>query len=312
MKNPLDVLNLNHLRALDALLEDKSVTKAAERLHVTQSAMSHTLRQLRETFDDPLLVRGQGGMAMTPRAERLHRPLRLALMEVGRAISDVPVFDPATATRRFRLSAPDFLSALLMPSLTAMAAIEAPNVRFELMGLRGGMDERALEDGRLDIALGPMAPDAAGLRMRTIYADEYALIARKDHPGITKRISASRYAQLSHVVLSGEAMADDSLHKKLVEQGIERREAVRMPYMLAAPLVVAFSDHVLTAPAQFGRNHAVVYPLQVVPIDFDLPSFEQVAVWHERFDMEPDHKWLRDIITRALKIVGLGDVETLL
>lgn len=311
MKNPLDNLNLNHLRALDTLLEERSVTKAADHLNVTQSAMSHTLRQLRETFGDPLLVRGAGGMALTPRAERLQRPLRLALMEVSRAVSDVPEFDPLTSRRRFRLAAPDFLAALLMPALAGAAAVEAPNVTFEMVPLRGEIDAVALEDGRLDIGLGPVAPDAAGLRMRTVYTDDFGLIVRRDHPMVNKTVTKARYAALKHVVISGEAIAESKLRGHLADLGIERQEAMKLPYMLAAPMIVAFSDYALTAPAQFGRNHAAVYPLKVLPLGFDVPVFEQVAVWHERFDMEPDHKWLRDVMARALKVVGLGDVGLL-
>ena len=130
--DPLDQLNLHHLRALDALLAEGSVTRAAQRLGLTPSALSHALRGLREVLDDPLMVRGTGGMVPTPRAEALALPLRRALHDLSQALTDAPAFDPATATRTFRVGMPDSLAFLLMPRLIGRLRQEAPVVDLEV------------------------------------------------------------------------------------------------------------------------------------------------------------------------------------
>ena len=307
----LDHLNFNHLQALDALLDEKGVTRAAERLGVTQSAMSHTLRLLREAFDDQLLVRsGRGGMTLTPRAEEIKKPLRLALKEVELAVSRAPGFDPATVKHRFKVAAPDFMCALLMPVLAATASQEAPNISFDLRPLSGLDQAEGLETGDLDMILGPVAPDLPGLKTRTLYKDHYVGVARKDHPMMADKWDRRTYQDLQHISVSAEGAAEDRLNSALGKLKVKRDFVIRLPYLLAAPMIVAFCDGVLTAPRTLAENYALVYPLKVVELDFKLPPFEQVSVWHERFDDDPAHKWLREIIVRALRAIGLGRAPT--
>lgn len=304
-------INLNHLQALAALLETRSVTEAAARIGVTQSAMSHTLRQLRAELDDQILVRGQGGMMLTPRAMRLTEPLGRALDQLRNVVAEVPGFDPKTTTKQFVIAAPDFLSALLMPSLSAMAVAEAPGARFEVRSYSMADAATALERGEVDLALGAVPPDRPGLKTRLVYSDHYACVMRKDHPLAGEKIDLKQFAGANHVVAQARDGSDEMFDEALMRLDVTRRVAVRLPYVLTGPMCLVFTDYIMTAPRQFCRNYTTIYPLKLVELDFDLPRFDQMAVWHQRVDNEPDHKWLRDIVYRCLAYVGLGDIADL-
>lgn len=292
-------VNLNLLVALDALLRERSVGRAASHVGVTQPAMSHSLRRLRELFGDPLLVRGRRGTALTPRAERLARPLHQALQDIGRAIRDESAFVPRSARRRFTFAAPDFLCWLLLPPLTLLVSKEAPGIDFVVRPLARVREDWLLETGEVDLALGAEFRDVPGLRTMKLYREKFACVARGGHPEIKGRITLQQYVRLSHVLISPHGEGTSAVDQALERLGRARRVAIRVPSFLAAPLIVARSDLILTAPRRLLETFAVVYPLQVLDPPVRLGTFDEVAAWHERFELDPAHQWLRGVVTRA-------------
>jgi DNA-binding transcriptional LysR family regulator len=240
-------IDLNLLVAFDALAREQNVTRAAERVGVTQSAMSHALRRLRELLDDPLLVRGKSGMVLTARAEALVLPLRSGLVSVDRALVRAERFDPRTARRKFRLATPDLFDLLAIPLLLEALRERAPGVDLVVAPLDARLSD-ALETGEIDLCVAPRvddfpggAPelDGSGLVRRVLFRDDFSCFCRADHPAASEKrprrgkpaaiepLSVDAYAALSHVLVSPRAEGPGLVDELLAKQGLSRRVALR-------------------------------------------------------------------------------------
>lgn len=283
-------LDLNVLVALDAMLATGSVTQAARTLGVTQSAMSHTLRRARDLLDDPLLVRHGDAMLPTPRAEALRGPLRDALVTLGRVLH-APSFDPATARRRFRLTAPDLFGLLVLPSICLRLAIEAPGV--DLVVLPGAPRDDA------DLAIVPDQLWAAGpdrpseVLQRGVRQDGYACFASGDG-----RMDLDNYVARPHVVVSPTGEGASPVDDALAALGRSRRVAVRVPSFAEAVALVNATPLLLTAPRALAR---LLDPDRVTThvLPFTLPRQSLAMRWHARLDADPGHRWFRGLVRDA-------------
>ncbi len=296
LTSPLERLNLHHLRALDALLAERSVTRAAGRLGVTQSAVSHALRGLRETLDDALLVRGPGGMVPTPRAEALAAPLRRALGDLEAALDESPVFAPATSRRTFTLGMGDGFTLTILPPLLAHLRISAPGVDLNVVPVPGGRTASVLTHSDLDLTFGVMVPEGDGLRTRALFDDDFACLIRRDHPEVGEQMDLDTYCRLPHALMSPSGSGPGIVDRVLAESGRSRRVALRIRYFLAAPLVVAHSDLVLTGPRRQLVRLAEHAPLRVLDPPIALPTFTRRIFWHARLQRDPGHRWLREVV----------------
>jgi DNA-binding transcriptional LysR family regulator len=300
-------VNLNLLVALDALLHERSVTRAAQRAHVTPSAMSHSLAELRALLDDALLVRAGRGMALTPRAEGLAAPLHRVLLDAQAIVRNRAAFDPRTAERHFVIAAPDFLAALLLPALVAAAQREAPAVTLEVVPSARRGNAWLLETGELDLALGAIVDEAPGVRRVDLCTEGFACAARRDHPTIRGSLSLDQYVAAPHLLITlGDSARPTWIDEALARVGRRRRVAVRVRYFMVAPLLIARSDLLLTGPSMLIRHFADLVPLQVLAPPLRLPTYPEQAYWHERFDADPAHRWLRELVTRVARPLGFG------
>lgn len=295
-------LNLNVLVALDALLDTRNVTAAARRVGVSQPAMSRSLKSLRHMFDDPLLVRGKDGLLLTPRASLVREPLRRSLTDLTGVIAGRGAFNPATSTRRFIVEMPDYLMGLLGPALCERVTREAPRVTLDLrLANRTDMFGR-LETGAADLVIHACLEPPAGLRGLGLVRDRFACAVRTEHPATRRKMSLRTFAGLSHclIALSDEAQVS-SVDLALQEHGLSRHVACRVRSFLAAPMIIAQSDLILTGPARLLRWFAERYPLDVFAPPVAVHDFEYIALWHERFETEPAHEWLRGMLAAAAK-----------
>ncbi|HVR61302.1 MAG TPA: LysR family transcriptional regulator [Polyangia bacterium] len=300
--------NLNLLLALDGLLSERSVSAAAKRVRVTPSAMSHSLAELRDRLGDPLLVRAGRGMVLTPRAEALVGPLHTVLKDVERLLRGGAAFDPGTATRRFVIAAPDFLATLLLPPLLAAAAREAPGTSIEIVPSARRGNAWLLETGDADLALGAIVDDAPGIRRADLYTEGFACAARVGHPTIRGALDLDLYVATPHLLITlGDDATPTWVDQALARLDKERRVAARVRYFMAAPLVVAKSDLLLTGPSMLIRTFAELMPLQVLRPPIELPSYPEEAYWHERFDDDPAHAWLRKLVKTIARGFGLPE-----
>ena len=297
--------NLNLLVALDALLGERSVAAAAKLARVTPSAMSHSLAELRGLLGDPLLVRSGRAMLLTPRAEALGPPLRKVLLDAKRLLAGGTTFEPATAERRFVIAAPDFLATLLLPSLLAAIAREAPGVVLDVVpSVRRG-NAWLLETGELDLALGAIVDHTPAIRRMDLCTEGFACAARKGHPAIAGKLDLRTYVATPHLVITlGDDIAPTWIDQALAKLGKRRRVALRVRYFMAAPLVIAESDLLLTAPSMLIRYFARLVPLQVLAPPIELPTYPEEAYWHGRFDDDPAHAWLRALVKKTAHSFG--------
>lgn len=316
----LAAVDLNLLVAFDVLARERHVTRAAERLGLTQSAMSHTLRRLRDLFGDPLLVRGQGGLVLTARAETLLVPLRSGLVAMDRALASRSEFDPQSTRRTFRLATLDLFDALAIPPLLERVRSEAPAISLVVVPPQGPELPRLLETGELDLAVvprvdqSPADPSTVGLVQRVLARDQWCCFCRADHPALPKRrgrssarsastVSLEAYTQVSHVLVSPSGDGPGLVDTLLEHRGLQRRVALRVPHFSTALSIVARSDLWLTAPASLRHLIAADSPVVDVPAPLPLPGHALTLLWHERFSSEPGLVWLRGVLEQVARTV---------
>ena len=288
-------IDLNLLTSLDALLDERNVTRAARRLGVTQPAVSHNLRRLRELLGDPLLVRTPRGMQTTPRAAELRPFVRAALDAAQAVLQPAPGFDPATAGRTFVLTMADQAAFQLLPPLIERIAAAAPGVVLQLRPPPADVSA-ALAEGELELAIGVFRDSPAGIRGELLWTESFACVVRRTGPGARAPLDLARYLERSHLLVAPRGRPGSVVDDLLAQTGRQRRIAVVVPHFLVAPAIIATSDLVWTAPAGLARALAAHYPLAVRPPPLALPGFAMSMRWHLRLDRDPGLLWLRDLL----------------
>lgn len=301
-------VNMNLLVALDLLLSEESVTRAADRQGVTASAMSHSLRALRELFDDPLLVRAGNAMTPTPFAGKLRGPLRMALRDLERAVSDGVDFVPETAKRGFVVLAPDFVSTLILPRIAAILVDEAPGIDVEVRPVQrrgsslGLVDATALAEGDVDLVVAALAVEESRLRGEVLYTERFVCLVRDDHPTVGESVDLETYVATPQAVITiTDERTPTWIDAALADEGLARRIAVRTRFFMSAALLVSESDLLLTCPYQLARYFASRLPVRIVEPPLELPTYEEFMLWHPRFDADPGSRWLRGVVRQAVR-----------
>lgn len=288
-------VNLNLLLAFDALISERSVTRAAKRVGVTQSSMSSSLAQLRAVLEDPLFRRTSHGIEPTARAVAVAGDVRSGLASFQRALSP-PSFDPATAERTFVLATSDFVELVLLPGLLERVAKEAPGVRLELRpwGLHEVPAE--LERGEHDLMIGFYDTVPPRHRAERLFEDVFTCIVRQNHPKVGKKLGLKTWLQLEHVLVSQRPGSPTTVDRALAKRGKTRKVGARVSHFLLAPIVVARTDMVAAVSERVADVFAPALSLQRFPPPIPLPSGWVRQAWHERVDADPGHAWLRRII----------------
>jgi len=286
-------VDLNLLLVLQALLEERHVTRAATRLGLSQSATSHALSRLRELYGDPLLVRAGRELTLSPRAERLLPRLSQGLDELGAAVADEPAFDPRTARHHFKLGSSDYGQVVLLPRLLARLARDAPGVEISVNG--DSHLPELLESGEIDLAVTPSSIPRS-LQTRTLFTEDFVCMVKRRSALARGKLSLSRYLAARHVVVAPSGTPGSLVDNVLSQRGLSRQIALRVPNFLVAPIVVSAADYINTGPARLARHLAEVYPLTLLPPPLPLPDFEIKLTWHARLDHDPAQRWLRQVI----------------
>lgn len=290
-------LDLNLLVTLDVLLAEQNVTRAAQRLHFSQPAVSVHLAKLRDLLGDPLLLPGPRGMRPTARAEALRAPLREALAALSKAVAPADPFDPASADRTWRIAATDYTeSTVVLPMLADLRAV-APNTRLALVEMAPALMTKQAEQGDIDLAFHTTDGSPEGLRRRTLFTERYVLVGRREHPKLRRRPTLKQFCELEHVMVSQSGGFQAGTDEVLAELGQARRVVLSVPHFLIARAAVAASDLVAMAPERLVRNDPA---LQIVTAPIDVPGFEISMLWHERVHRDPAHQWLRERIANAV------------
>ena len=289
--------DLNLLVHLQLLLEESSVSAAAKRAAVTQSAMSRALARLREGLDDELLVQVGRGMEPTAYARQLADPLRAILRDIDTRILSPHSFSPADSEHDFTIAAVDYAEVLILGPWLATLPRDAPGVRVHLAGtkeaFRGGLTR-----GELDLVLGVVSGSRASLKSRRLFADTYVCAMRKGHPLADKdALELGDYATTSHILVSPSGRGDGHVDVALDRLGITRNVSVRVGSFLVGLRLVATSDLLLTVPKRIA-DHLQCSDDSVVFRDsgLELPDLALSMLWHTTRDNDPAHVWLREQI----------------
>lgn len=294
---------MNLLHVVATVLRERSATKAAARLHVTQSAVSNALRRARAIFGDPLVTREPHGLAPTARGLALLQPLQAWVEEARRLVGDAPVFDAARSTRTFTIACTDAIALTLLPALVRRLRAAAPCTRLRLLTLERLLAEEPLGRGECDLLIGipPVVPP--GHAAELVYRDPFACLVRRDHPAVTARLSLERFASLPHAELALFGTNDDTIDRALARHGKAREIAFSLPHFSAVPLAVMESDAVATLGRRVARAFAERYPLRVLTPPVKLPPMSIRQVWHRRAESDPAVAFLRKLVVTAAREV---------
>ena len=291
-------LDANLLVALDALLRERNVTRAAARLGMGQPGLSHALARLRVHFKDALLVREGRQMVLTPRAERLAAPVRETVAAMKRVFADEAAFDPATSQRTFRIAITDGVCYVLMPRLLQTIRATAPGVAVQFVPIPQHPVAEDLAAGRVDLAVTYFGALPPAIRRETLFAEHYVGVVDQ-RARLRGPLTAARYAAMTHVVVETRPGAYSRLTALLAERGIERRASVTVPHFLLAPLAVQDSGHVATIGRGLAHCLAEHHPVRVVELAFTLPGYDISQIWHERAESDDGLAWLRSHVARV-------------
>jgi len=290
--------NLNLFVAFDALVTEHSVSRAARRVGITQSAMSNSLRHLRGLFGDPLFLRTSHGVVPTPRARELAAPVREALRLLEQTLGP-RVFDPAASTRTFVLIASDYVEFVLLPRLLARTGRDAPGVRIQTLpwGLHQVPEE--LAHGSADLMIGFYDKVPAHHREAPLFEERYACIVRKGHPVVRDRLTLRTYTSLKHIMVSQTAGATSGIDRALAALGRSREVGLRVSHFLNVPPLVASTDLVAALSRRVAEPFARMLPLRVFEPPLKLRTSRIGMVWHDSLHDDPAHRWLRDVIAEV-------------
>jgi DNA-binding transcriptional LysR family regulator len=304
----LTQIDANLLVALDVLLEERHVTRAAARLGVTQSAMSQTLQRLRTSLDDPLLIRSGKAMVMTPRAEAMVGPLRTALRALEQALVGPTPFDPGAARRSFTVAMLDVYAFNLLPRVLERVAAASPHATIDVLALQLDAVWDQLRDGRLELAIVGPRPIPEDMGSVTLFRERLVSICRRGHPLLSKRISAKAFVRWPHAVFRITGRGTHSIDEQLAARGLERRIATRLPYFLAAPALVSSSDQIVTLPVSLATEFAKRWPIELFDPPLAPMGYDVRMVWPRFLAADGAQRWLRDQVIAASE--GLGEGAT--
>lgn len=293
-----NTFDLNLLRVLDALLRERSVSRAAERLALSQPAVSNALNRLRELLDDPLLVRVGRAMQPTPRALELEAPIRDALQRIQQSLSGGESFDAARSRQRFTLALTDYAELLCMPTLLQRLGTEAPGMALDVRHLSPSLPVEALDKGDLDLVLGRFEEVPARFQRRSWAHETLRLLARREHPQVPGAIDLPTFLAQRHLWVSG-GQTRGMIDQWLASQGLKRQIAYVTPNYLQAAQLVASTDLLTVLPTRLAEYFARLLPLQVLELPFDVGQFHLEVVHLAQRERDVALQWLIERIVEA-------------
>ena len=290
-------VDLNLLMTLNVLLEERNVSRTAERLALTQPTVSGMLSRLRELFDDPLFVRTQRGMLPTPRADALAPALSKLLVDVGALVAPQR-FDPSSSDRVITISVNDYMQSCLVVPLVRRLRQEASNMRLVVRHQEVVDLNPMLAKGEIDMAITIPAFADPALHCQMLYREEYVGVVRQEHPIGRGRISMNRFLSYDHVLVSpAEGALTGPTDEVLEGMGLQRRVALSVPSFLIVKEILQTDDLIALIPRRLLEHDA--RHLRQVKLPMQVPGFDVIAVWHNRTHRDPALRWLRERLSRV-------------
>lgn len=290
-------LDLNLLVALDALFTERSVSRAGERLHLSQSATSGALARLRYTFRDPLLVPVGRTMALTPLAEGLVGPIREFLLQAEFILHASPVFDPAASTRKFRLMMSDYVETVVMTEALPRIQRVAPAITFELLSNDGSL---VLERGEIDLSITPGRYLSKQHPSEPLFDDDYVCLVWSENTKVQRSLSLDQYLALGHVIVRYGRQRQLPAFDEWFRERFERRVDVVTTTFNLVPQLLIGTSRIATVHRRLATFYEQYLPLRFVPPPLEIPRLEEFMQWHKSRDPDPGTAWLRSVLKNAL------------
>ncbi|MBV1886963.1 MAG: LysR family transcriptional regulator [Parvibaculaceae bacterium] len=288
--------DLNLLTIFEAILAERSMTRAAKRLGMTQPAISNALNRLRQQIDDPLFLRTADGMTPTPRAQALAPSIKSALETVRRSLSDDATFNPASANRTFTLALGDYAEQVIAPHLIREVRAQSKNIHFHFLPNAGSSLIKEMREGRVDLVWDGTAVEQNGFISEVVESNKMVCIMAKDHPLAQKDVlSIDDYAQAEHVQLSATSSYTHDTDQQIRRLGIRRKFAVEVPRFLPMMRITAATDLLSTMTEHFARTYQEDFGIVVKELPFDLTR-QVYQSWHSSQTNDPGHTWLRELL----------------
>jgi DNA-binding transcriptional LysR family regulator len=294
----LGAIDLNLLVVFDAIMRDRSVTRAGQRLNLSQPAMSHALTRLRHMLKDDLFVRSPNGMMPTPRAEQLATPIRIALEGLQQSLEPMQ-FEPAKAVATFRIAVDNYAAIVLVAPLAVHIARIAPGVTLDFRPSGTLNVPELLDRSELQLAMGPPGVHAERFSVRRLLQDQFVVVHRKGHPAARERdLPAEKLAGLPQLEISSAQFGADFVEAGPARSKYAAKPAVRAPFLSAAQ-ILATSDLVSVLPLNVALSMTRSHPLVFRRLLRSPKPIEAAMIWLRRLDNQPAHAWLRDQISHV-------------
>ncbi len=287
-------LDLNLLLIFDAVYTERSISKAARHLHLSQPTVSNALARLRERLQDPLFERSALGMAPTPRAKTLAEPIRQALAVLERGLRGEGDFDFAHSEREFVVAVEDYGEAVILPRFVDWLQQVAPRIRIRIRPEPSTQLQAELRDGAVDLALDYFALQDPAYRSKCVMTESLLTLSRRDHPLLGERLSLDLYMAMHHVVLAHRGSSQPMIDLALAKRGLARQIAVTVPHFLSMPVMVQTTDLICTLPRRMAHLYADHFRLKSHAVPLRIPQFPVYLIWHQAAEGDAGHQWLRN------------------
>ena len=294
----LSSVDLNLLVAFDILIKEQNLSRTADKLGLTQPAMSKRLTCLRSLFGDELLVRTSKGMKPTARALELVEPIRIALKQIQVTIDGCSELEPELSSRTFRIATTDLIAISVIPKLIQLVERRSPNLRLILRTMHRGNLVNSLKTGEIDLAITVLPDPPAEIKYHNLFTERYVCLVSKRHPTIQTELTLEDYLESSHVLVTYTADLHGGVDRLLETKGLKRKVVLSLPYHLAVPLIVAQTTLITTIAERIAlaSNWS---GLRIFPLPFDGIEYQEQLLWHCRDDKDLAHLWLRKLIVEV-------------
>lgn len=283
--------DLNLLPVFDAIYSEGNLTRAAEKLGMSQPAMSNALGRLRIAMDDPLFTRTPRGMVPTPRAKRMAAHVRHSLDQLQSTLREPSDFDFSCSDRTFSIAVEDYGEAVITPRFMDWLVQVAPHVRAKICPEHSRALRDELSNGSVDLCIDYFRLEGEGYTSMHLMSDELVSMVRVDHPLVGDTLSLKQYTSLPHVVLSQKRPMVD---RELAKHGVSRNRVLEVPHFISMPLIVKSTDFICTLPRRMAMLYTEHFRVKVLDAPINFPIIPIYLVWHDAAGTDPGHRWLRE------------------
>jgi DNA-binding transcriptional LysR family regulator len=292
-------IDLNLLVVFDALMTERQVTRAGERLGLSQPATSNALARLRSATKDELFVKSGGKLHPTPIATALAQQIQPALSQIQKALSTAQPFDPMTSDRVFKIGMSDYVEFVLLPPLSKKLGTVAPHIKIQVRS--GSREERLalLDSGEIDLICGLFPNKIAVHQKQLLFDEQFVCVCRRDHPSIGDSLSLEEYVHANHLLVSVQEDRVGRVDILLAQRNLTRNIAVSTPHFLVAPSILAQTNLVATLADRVAKEFAPILNLKILPCPLPLKGFPVFMRWHQSLNDHAANAWLRNIVAEV-------------